>query len=110
GTKISSSSRASMFVARAPEQEAAEKRLPIQRAAALFRSLLNAWDRAAKHVNAEILRIEQTGNTFGERLANSADAAFALGFDTIVLTGIDVAPPLDLESAFRSLEAGRPVI
>ena len=28
----------------------------------------------------------------------------------IVLTGIDVAPPLGLESAFQSLEAGRPVI
>jgi len=103
-------SRAIVIFARTPEQEAAAKRLPIQRAVALFRSLLRAWDRAAKQVNAEVLHIEQTGDTFGERLANSADAAFALGFDAIVLTGIDVAPPLNLESAFQSLEAGRPVI
>jgi len=109
-SRLCQMSRAIVIFARTPEQEAAAKRLPIQRAAALFRSLLNAWARAAKHVNAEVLRIEQTGDTFGERLANSADAAFALGFDAIVLTGIDVAPPLNLESAFQSLEAGRSVI
>jgi len=103
-------SRAIVIFARRPEREAAAKRLPLQRAAALFRSLLAGWNRAARQVNAQVLHIEQIGETFGERLANSADAAFALGFDAVVITGIDVPPPRDLESAFRAVEAGRAVI
>jgi hypothetical protein len=40
------------------------------------------------------LYIAQRGATFGERLASTAEAAFALGFDEVVITGIDVAPCL----------------
>ncbi|HEY6893851.1 MAG TPA: DUF2064 domain-containing protein [Rhodanobacteraceae bacterium] len=93
--------RALVIFARSPEREAAAKRLPLHRAAALFRSNLAAWMRAAQRANADVLQPEQRGDTFGERLANAADDAFALGYDTIVITGIDV-PACDLEPAFRS--------
>jgi glycosyltransferase A (GT-A) superfamily protein (DUF2064 family) len=103
-------SRAVVIFARTPESEAAAKRLPRVRASALFRSLFAAWQRAARAAGAELLCIEQRGNTFGERLANCADDAFARGFRAVVITGIDVVPPRGLESAFRSVEAGRAVI
>jgi len=94
--------RALLIFARSPEREAAAKRLPLHRAAALFRSNLAAWTRAAHAANADVLQIEQRGETFGERLANAADDAFALGYDAIVITGIDV-PACDLDEAFRSM-------
>lgn len=99
--------RALVIFARSPEREAAVKRLPLHRAAALFRSNLAAWTRAARAANADVLQIRQRGDTFGERLANTADDAFALGYDAIVITGIDV-PACDLEEAFRSLPAIAP--
>jgi len=102
-------SRAIVIFARSPEREAIAKKLPIDRAAALFRSHVAAWERAARAAHAVVLRVEQKGRTFGERLANAADDAFARGYTAIVLTGIDV-PAVDLEAAFRSIECGRPVI
>jgi len=92
--------RALVIFARSPEREAAAKRLPLHRATALFRSNLAAWTRAARAAGADVLQLEQRGKTFGERLANTADDAFALGYDAIVITGIDV-PACDLQTAFR---------
>ncbi|HLJ73659.1 MAG TPA: hypothetical protein VKU62_03670, partial [Thermoanaerobaculia bacterium] len=68
--------RALVIFARSPEREAVAKRLPLHRAAALFRANLAAWTRAARAAKADVLRIEQHGETFGERLANTADDAF----------------------------------
>jgi len=124
-------SRAIVIFARAPEREAAAKRLPIEHAARLFRSVIAAWLRAAERagaapiiacpadartrmatIAADVPRryIDQCGRNFGERLANTSEEVFALGFLSVVITGIDIAPPDDLDSAFRSLEAGRCVI
>jgi glycosyltransferase A (GT-A) superfamily protein (DUF2064 family) len=124
-------SRAIVIFARAPEREAASKRLPIERAARLFRSVIAAWLRTAERaratpvivcpaearkrmatIAADVPRIyvDQRGSNFGERLANSSEEVFALGFQSVVITGIDVAPPDDLDAAFRSLEAGRCLI
>ncbi|HJT16151.1 MAG TPA: DUF2064 domain-containing protein [Thermoanaerobaculia bacterium] len=99
--------RALVIFARSPEGEAAAKRLPLHRAAALFRSNLAAWMRAAHAANADVLQPAQRGRTFGERLANAADDAFALGYDAIVITGIDV-PACDLDRAFRTMPAIAP--
>jgi glycosyltransferase A (GT-A) superfamily protein (DUF2064 family) len=124
-------SRAIVIFARAPECEAASKRLPVERGAHLFRSVITAWLRAAQRakatpiiacpaearprmatIAADVARLygDQCGATFGERLANSSAEVFALGFQSVVITGIDVAPPDHLDSAFRSLDAGRSVI
>ena len=124
-------SRAIVIFARVPECEAASKRLPIERAARLFRSVIAAWLRTAERaratpviacpaearprmatIAADVPRVyvDQRGNTFGQRLANASEEVFALGFQSVVITGIDVAPLDDLDSAFRSLEAGRCVI
>jgi glycosyltransferase A (GT-A) superfamily protein (DUF2064 family) len=124
-------SRAIVIFARSPEWEAASKRLPVDRAAPLFRSVLAAWLHAAVRANATAviacssdsrprmesiaagvprMYVDQNGRTFGERLATSAAAVFDLGFQSVLITGIDVAPSVDLERAFHSLEAGRDVI
>ena len=112
-------SRAVVIFARAPEVEAAVKRLSGS-FAALFDRNTAAWLRAAAKAGAtpvisctcaarfdaiapEIARlyIEQRGTTFGERLASTAEAAFALGFDEVAITGIDVAP--NLAGVFEAL-------
>src|SRR5436305_9137075 len=105
-------SRAVVIFARAPQVEASVKRLPL-RFARLFDRNLAAWLRAARAEGAtpviscasparfdaiapEVARIyiAQRGATFGERLASTAEAAFALGFSEIAITGIDVTPAL----------------
>jgi hypothetical protein len=105
-------SRAVVIFARAPEVEAAVKRFP-SRFAGLFHRNVAAWLRTASAAGVtpviscasparfdaiapEIARlyVEQRGATFGERLASTAEAAFALGFDEVVITGIDVTPCL----------------
>jgi hypothetical protein len=112
-------SRAIVIFARAPEVEACVKRLPSQ-FAGLFDRNTAAWLRAASAAGAtpviscetaarfeciapEIRRlyIAQRGATFGDRLASTAEAAFALGFDEVVITGIDVRP--DLAGVFEAL-------
>jgi hypothetical protein len=105
-------SRAVVIFARAPQVEAAVKGLP-NAFAALFDRNVAAWLRAARAAGATPviscvaparfdaiapgvprLYLEQRGGTFGERLASTAEAAFALGFDEVVITGIDVTPGL----------------
>jgi hypothetical protein len=102
-------SRAVVIFARAPEVEAAVKGLP-SRFAELFHRNVAAWLRTdaapiiscAPNARArfdailpsiERLYIDQRGSTFGERLASTAEAAFALGFDEVVIAGIDAPPP-----------------
>ena len=120
-------SRAVVIFARAPEVEAAVKGLPTS-FAALFDRNTAAWLRAAASAGAtpviscaraarfhdiapEISRlyIEQRGATFGERLASTAEAAFALGFDEVLITGVDV-PPGRVAEAFAALRSARAVI
>ena len=103
-------SRAVVIFARAPEVEASVKGLPLP-FARLFDRNIAAWLRAASAAGAtpviscaaparfdaiapEIARlyIAQEGATFGQRLASTAEAAFALGFDEVLISGIDVAP------------------
>ena len=103
-------SRAVVIFARAPEVEASVKGLPLP-FARLFDRNIAAWLRAASAAGAtpviscaasarfdaiapEIARlyIAQEGATFGQRLGSTAEAAFALGFDEVLITGIDVAP------------------
>src|SRR5204863_308940 len=50
--------------------------------------------------------IDQSGASFGERLASTAEAAFALGFDDVLITGID-APPVRVHEAFVALRHAR---
>jgi hypothetical protein len=119
-------SRAVVIFARAPEVEAAVKGLP-RAFAALFDRNIAAWMRAASAAGAmpvisclshprfdaiapEVPRlyIEQRGATFGERLASTAEAAFALGFSEVVLTGIDVIP--DLSEVFEALALADAVV
>jgi hypothetical protein len=120
-------SRAIVIFARAPEVEACVKRLP-SRFAGLFDRNTAAWLRAASlagatpivscaararfdAIESSIARlyIEQSGATFGERLASTAEAAFALGFDEVLVTGID-APPVRVREAFAALRHARAVI
>jgi len=116
--------RAIVIFARAPEVEAAVKGLPA-RFAALFQRTVAAWlqepgavpiiscaadargrfDAILPEINR--LYIEQRGSTFGERLASTAEAAFALGFDEVVITGID-APPA--AGVFAALAHARAVV
>jgi glycosyltransferase A (GT-A) superfamily protein (DUF2064 family) len=115
--------RALVLFARSPWREAAAKGLRGD-SAALFRRLTTAWMRSAAACGARVIvacddadrealgRIEpsidrltltQRGATFGERLANAADDAFALHHERVIVAGID-APPPDLNRAFALLE------
>ncbi len=122
-------SRALVIFARAPEVEACVKRLPSQ-FAGLFDRNTAAWLRAASLAGATPIvscaanararfdaiassidrrYIDQSGASFGERLASTAEAAFALGFDEVLITGID-APPVRVHEAFVALRHARAVI
>src|SRR2546422_3282365 len=119
------SSRALLIFARTPEAEAAAKRLPLATAAPLFRAVLKSWIVSAtaagatpiiacrsedrRRLSAYATCIEQRGSAFGERLANAAKDARKLGFESVILTGID-APPCPLETAFALLENGTDVV
>jgi glycosyltransferase A (GT-A) superfamily protein (DUF2064 family) len=111
-------SRAIVLFARTPAAEAAAKRL--NRAVPLFRELTASWIRSAPANDAALviacdaplariasdvdrIWIRQRGASFGERLANAADDAFALGFDEVLVAGID-APPHDVAKAFAALQ------
>ena len=87
--------------------------------------MIAAWLRAAARANATAIvacpagdrdripakqYVDQIGITFGERLANSVDSVFSLGYESVIVTGIDVAPPQYLNSVFSRIEAGRSVI
>jgi len=110
--------RAVLIFARSPEAEAAAKHLPIEKAARLFRSLLDSWLDAARACGAtpiiasstplpvDALYIAQRGTTFGERLANSSSDAWNLGIDSLLIAGIDAPPPPHLDQAFAALENG----
>lgn len=121
-------SPAVVLFARSPEREAAAKRM--RSGARLFRAVVAAWLRAARRHGAlpliacapedrealaaiapEIERgwIEQHGASFGARVANAAEDAFARGHDAVVLAAID-APPHALGSAFASLARGIAVV
>jgi len=102
-----------VIFARAPECEAASKHLPLHRATRLFRSVLRSWVRVAERANAVAIvagPVTQVGNTFGERLANSVESVFSLGYEAVVVTGIDVPPPPALDSIFSLIEAGHSVV
>ena len=113
--------RAVVLFARSPWREAAAKGLRGE-TAALFRKLISAWMHAAgcaqiivacDEIDREALdgiepsidriTLFQWGATFGERLANAADDAFALGYERVIVAGID-APPPDLERVFDLLD------
>ena len=122
-------SRAVVIFARAPEVEAAVKGLP-NAFAALFDRNAAAWLRDASAAGATSViscapsarvrfdaiapsvprhYIDQSGATFGERLALTAEAAFALGFDEVLITGIDVLPRR-VNEVFAALRFARAVI
>ena len=122
-------SRAIVIFARAPEVEAAVKGLPA-RFAGLFQRTTAAWLRAAAFCdatpviaceahtrgrfdailpNVPRLYVVQRGATFGERLASSAEATFALGFDEVLITGIDV-PVAHASEVFAALGRSRAVV
>jgi glycosyltransferase A (GT-A) superfamily protein (DUF2064 family) len=115
--------RAVVLFARSPWREAAAKGLPGE-TAALFRKLIAAWMHAAVAAGARVivacedadrdglseiarnvdrLTLTQRGHSFGERLANAADDAFARGYEQVIVAGID-APPPDLDGVFRLLD------
>lgn len=115
--------RAVVLFARSPWREAAAKGLRGE-TAELFRRLTAAWMHAAVAAGAQVIvscdeddrddlsriarsldriTLTQRGDSFGERLANAADDAFALGYGPIVIAGID-APPPDLDRAFALLD------
>jgi glycosyltransferase A (GT-A) superfamily protein (DUF2064 family) len=121
-------SPAVVLFARSPEREAAAKRM--RSGARLFRAVVAAWLRAARRHGAlpliacapedraalaaiapEIERgwIEQHGATFGIRVANAAEDAFARGHDAVVLAAID-APPHGLGATFAALARGVAVL
>jgi uncharacterized protein DUF2064 len=101
--------RAIVIFARSPRAEAAAKHLP--HLEWLFAALLGAWRRAARSCDAvAIVATDQRGATFGDRLANAAADAFAAGFESLLITGIDTTPPSNLHKAFADAERGRVVI
>jgi glycosyltransferase A (GT-A) superfamily protein (DUF2064 family) len=123
--------RAIVLFARTPEAEAASKRLRVSRTAPLFSAVAAAWLRAAARHGAaaiiacdredrarlaaiapdvERLWLEQRGGSFGARLDGAAADAFALGFESVIVTGIDAPPPADLAAAFEALDDGKAVI
>ena len=112
--------RAVVLFARSPWREAAAKGLRGE-TAALFRKLIAAWMHAAGRAQIIIaceeidrdalngiepsidrITLFQRGTTFGERLANAADDAFSLGYQRVIIAGID-APPPDLDHVFDLL-------
>lgn len=115
--------RAVVLFARSPWREAAAKGLRGE-TASLFRRLIAAWMHSAVAAGAQVivscedadrdalsriapsvdrLTLRQRGDSFGDRLANAADDAFALGYEKVIVAGID-APPPDLDRAFRLLD------
>jgi|GEM_PF-6745286 len=115
--------RAVVLFARSPWREAAAKGLRGE-TAAIFRKLIAAWMHAAVAAGAQVivacedadrgglssiarnvdrLTLTQRGESFGERLANAADDAFAHGYEQVIVAGID-APPPDLDRVFRLLD------
>src|SRR5438874_1434404 len=115
--------RALVLFARSPWREAAAKGLRGD-TARLFRRLIGAWMRAGAASGAQVIvacddsdrdalaqiepaigriTLAQRGVTFGERLANAADDAFALGYERVLVAGID-APPPNLARAFALLD------
>jgi len=122
--------RAIVIFARPPEFEAAVKGLPL-RFVHLFEHITAAWLRAATFANAtpviacapdvrarfddilpavKRLYVDQRGPTFGERLASSAEAAFALGFDEVLITGIDAHLEHHASDIFAALAHARAVV
>jgi hypothetical protein len=97
--------RAVVIFARSPRAEAKAKGLP--HIEWLFARVLESWIRAARCCNATpIVAMEQRGATFGERLANAAADAFAAGFETLLITGIDTPPLSGVADAFEAAERG----
>lgn len=115
--------RAVVLFARSPWREAAAKGLRGE-TANLFRRLIAAWMHAAVAAGAQVIvscededrdalsriarsvervTLTRRGESFGQRLANAADDAFALGHEQVIVAGID-APPPDLDRAFRLLD------
>lgn len=115
--------RAVVLFARSPWREAAAKGLRGE-TAVLFRKLIAAWMHAAVAAGAQVIvsceehdrddlsriarsldriTLAQRGDSFGERLANAAGDAFALGHEQVIVAGID-APPPDLERVFALLD------
>jgi glycosyltransferase A (GT-A) superfamily protein (DUF2064 family) len=101
--------RAILIFARNPRAEAAAKRLP--QLVGVFHDVIAGWRRIAGSCGATpIVTGEQRGDTFGARLHNAALGAFAAGFETLFITGIDV-PLLDsIADAFIAAEKGAVVI
>lgn len=118
-----------VLFARAPEREAAAKR--IRGGAALFRSVIAAWLRAAGRCGAtpviaceegdrpslaaiapEVPRqwIAQQPGAFGERVAAAAAVAFERGFGPVILAAIDAPPPPSLAAAVEALQRGTPIL
>lgn len=121
-------SSAIVLFARSPEREAAAKRMPS--AVPLFHAVVSAWLDASRRHNVQILIactsedrdalasiaphiargwIEQRGPSFGDRVANAAEDAFACGHDAVILAAID-APPHDLGRALDALARGIAVV
>ncbi|HUP46191.1 MAG TPA: DUF2064 domain-containing protein [Thermoanaerobaculia bacterium] len=114
--------RAVVIFARSPRAEAAAKRLAGRRGTRLFEAVAASWMRAARRCGAVVFVacershragfpagirfIDQTGASFGERLAAAAGAAFSSGFDSVLVTGIDAPPPSGLEAEFAAVEGG----
>jgi glycosyltransferase A (GT-A) superfamily protein (DUF2064 family) len=115
--------RAVVLFARSPWREAAAKGLRGE-TAYLFRRLIAGWMHAAVAADAQVivacddadrddlsriarkidrLTLTQRGESFGDRLANAADDAFALGYEQVIVAGID-APPPHLDDVFRLLD------
>lgn len=121
--------RSIVLFARAPEREAAAKRMPS--AAPLFRAVVAAWlDAARRHGAIPLIAcadedrdalaaiapaiergwIAQSDASFGTRVADAADEAFSCGFDSIIVAAIDAPPPHDLGRAFDALDRGVAVV
>jgi glycosyltransferase A (GT-A) superfamily protein (DUF2064 family) len=118
-------SRAIIIFARSPRAEAIAKRLD-DSAVRLFAAVARSWRDVARATSAELLIacdpahrsefellglttcIEQSGETFGERLGGATATAFGRGFETVAVTGIDAPPPEshELERAFAAVERG----
>ena len=101
--------RAILIFARNPREEAAAKRLP--QLEPVFAAVIAGWRRAADSCSAaSIIASDQRGSTFGARLFNAATDAFASGFETLLITGIDVPPLHSIEQAFIAAENGEVAI
>ena len=116
--------RAVLIFGRTPSAEAASKNL-VPGAAPLFEAVVTSWARSARECNAVVIVacerehrsgfrqaagrfIDQEGRRFGDRLLTSARTAFASGFDTVLITGIDAPPPAadEVREAFERIESG----